>query len=636
MTEKNDAVHGQSDNPDPNYSATGVEETKVARALETLRLLDDEKNPFSLGQAIEHARVLAEAYMRWEESGALIKDIVVRLSDGHEVFMDQSSISSQCGLRIRNKFEPGTVLHLWKKADSQFDEVQLLSFPLSNVDADGYRFEKRYKNCQTLSLKVEKCDDGQFEICVDCASEEQVLSATEETWSGITLPRLIPSATSSLIDKVFRLRRSNARPAGLSSNSAHRSSRAARPADHDAKPNHIRKQIAAVMPLLAIALIFILIGNHANKLSDKSGVQQEPAQVATLTPNHSEEKPGTSKGQSQEAGTYPGQSQEEATVNNSKPYEDGGKQPGDFDLAYARSFNRQRAGSPVINNPLREQREKIMAKSLLPGEAPASNKPGPIGSQINFIGPKFRFSASNKPGPISSHETQFVFNTKPFADVLPVEPVMPENEYLNESSWRATAISFSNTVPDGRGRVKIKHYMSEHTEAALPANQEIHVEAMLSPMVLPELSSMAVKQYVELLRKNGYKASDGDDGQRGPVQLKVKYESDEMKAETFYAEFNVNGHRTWSTTEGCPGTTELQKGLCSVSLTLGQEIMPEMMKLKMLVSVPALNYVRGTSPNAGANRSARLSTGKVKGQGERNPRKRSTITSAPIYGSPPE
>lgn len=162
MSEKDNTTHGQSDSFNPYYAATGIEDGQVTRALKALRLLNDAQNPLSLSQALTRARQLAESYARWEESATLIKNIMVCLSDHREIAMEQSKVSSMCGLHIRHAFDPKAVLQIWKRADDQFSEVLLLSLALSGIGRNGYQCEKTYQNGQTLSLKVELCSDEQF------------------------------------------------------------------------------------------------------------------------------------------------------------------------------------------------------------------------------------------------------------------------------------------------------------------------------------------------------------------------------------------------------------------------------------------------------------------------------------------
>jgi hypothetical protein len=169
-------------------------EDMLKRALGTLRLLNDKKNPLSLEQVLAQARQRADIYRRWVQSGALIKDIVVRLSDGEEFAIDQSNIVSLCGLHFRSAFPADAVLHVWKKADEEFDEVPLLSLSLHSVPPNGSRHEKVYPNGQTLSLRVDRCADGQFHVGVDCTQPHSEKARAVGHSGYSLLPLLVPVA----------------------------------------------------------------------------------------------------------------------------------------------------------------------------------------------------------------------------------------------------------------------------------------------------------------------------------------------------------------------------------------------------------------------------------------------------------
>jgi hypothetical protein len=175
MTKDNNAIDNRYESTDLDQADCGNAERRVALAFGTLRLLIDKDDPPSLRETIVHARQMAENYVHWEQSGALIKDVAVRLSDGQEIAVDQSNIASVCGLRFRNAFMPNAVLHIWKKADKQFGEVQLLSLTLQDVRANGFNYKKTYQNGQTLFLRIARCLDGQFEISVDYTEKERAM-----------------------------------------------------------------------------------------------------------------------------------------------------------------------------------------------------------------------------------------------------------------------------------------------------------------------------------------------------------------------------------------------------------------------------------------------------------------------------
>jgi hypothetical protein len=209
MTKNEDAINSRPGPLNLSRAASNNAENQVTRALETLRLLNDKNNPLSLRQAIEHARNLAQTFALWEQSGTLIKDIVVRLSDGQEIAVDQSNVSNLCGLHFRNAFPADSVLHVWKKADDQFGEVPLLSLSLRDVHPNGYQYENTYKNGQTLSLNVTRYADGQFYISVDCSAKERAMTATPRAyaWLGLLGPLAV-----ALFGLGSSLRRSRMQP----------------------------------------------------------------------------------------------------------------------------------------------------------------------------------------------------------------------------------------------------------------------------------------------------------------------------------------------------------------------------------------------------------------------------------------
>lgn len=176
MTNHDDATNRRPETPRPRRVGRGGRDARVAAALKALALLDDGSARFAPGPVIARARGLAETYARWRRSGALIKDIIIRLSDGQEMALGRTKSGGLCGVRLRDSFPPNAVLHVWKKADEYFGEVLLLSLALQDVPAAGYDCTKSYENGQTLSLKVKRCPDAQFHIDVDCAPAESAAS----------------------------------------------------------------------------------------------------------------------------------------------------------------------------------------------------------------------------------------------------------------------------------------------------------------------------------------------------------------------------------------------------------------------------------------------------------------------------
>jgi hypothetical protein len=171
MNRKNDEQNRQAEVHEAEYTGN---QRRAIQAFATLRLLNQNNDAFSLRETMERIREMHDSFQRWENSGALIRDIAVRLSDGKEIAMDQSQFTnlSLCGVHFRNAFLPNTVLHVYKKADEQFEEVQLLAVELRGISHRGYNYTNTYKNGQTLALKAERCKDGQFYITVECSDPE--------------------------------------------------------------------------------------------------------------------------------------------------------------------------------------------------------------------------------------------------------------------------------------------------------------------------------------------------------------------------------------------------------------------------------------------------------------------------------
>jgi hypothetical protein len=166
MDEKHE-VHDLSSAPvDAEFE--DLEQGKLlTRAFASLRLLGIKSNAASLDQAIAQARRNAERYREWKKSGTPIKDVVMRLSDGEEIEVKRTFVTGLCGFRFLRKFTFGEVIHLYKKADKQFDEILLLSVNVNEIEADGYAWENEYANGQIVQLSIQPCADGQLHVSVD-------------------------------------------------------------------------------------------------------------------------------------------------------------------------------------------------------------------------------------------------------------------------------------------------------------------------------------------------------------------------------------------------------------------------------------------------------------------------------------
>ena len=145
-------------------------EERLNKALASLRRLDNyRQNPMTLTEAIEQARYAAEAYRQWRESGAFIRDIVLRVSNSSEIKIDKATPdnTNRFGFRFTSKFPRGSALNFYKQADKEFREVLLYSIDLDKIPASGHSYAKTYENGQTLMLEIEPGLSGQFNVSVD-------------------------------------------------------------------------------------------------------------------------------------------------------------------------------------------------------------------------------------------------------------------------------------------------------------------------------------------------------------------------------------------------------------------------------------------------------------------------------------
>lgn len=171
--------------PKPAGSAqidlSSLPEERLNTALASLRRLDNyRRNPVRLDQAIDRVRYAAEFYRQWQANGALIRNIVLRLSDGGEIKVDKVTPHNinQFGFRFRSKFPRNSVLNFYKQADEEFPEVLLYSVDLDRIPASGHSYAKTYTNGQTLMLEIVPDLAGQFNINVDYTMPAGALNMT--------------------------------------------------------------------------------------------------------------------------------------------------------------------------------------------------------------------------------------------------------------------------------------------------------------------------------------------------------------------------------------------------------------------------------------------------------------------------
>lgn len=170
----------------------------LTRAFASLRLLGVKGDTPSLEQANSQARRNADRYRNWKESGALIRDVVMRLSDGQEIEVKRTFTTGVCGFRFVRQFAPGEIIHLYKKADRQFGEVLLLSVSVDAIGADGYAWEQEYETGQTVQLSVQHFSDEQLHVSVDYTPAEGEKARGATTVLHSLIPGLSLLSSSSL------------------------------------------------------------------------------------------------------------------------------------------------------------------------------------------------------------------------------------------------------------------------------------------------------------------------------------------------------------------------------------------------------------------------------------------------------
>lgn len=145
-------------------------EERLHRALTVLRRFSDwRNNPQPLRATISRVRREAETYRRWLESGAHIRDVVLRLADGREITVekDKTIDANMFTFGFSWLFPPGAVLHVYKKPDDEFGEVLLLTVELSRVAPTGYNYSKTFDNGQSFALNVIPAPKGVFDVNVN-------------------------------------------------------------------------------------------------------------------------------------------------------------------------------------------------------------------------------------------------------------------------------------------------------------------------------------------------------------------------------------------------------------------------------------------------------------------------------------
>lgn len=153
------------------------QERVIAEAGATLRLVRWRgafAHPPGVLIALSHAHRLAKDFCEWRESKIPIGDICVRLSDQQEVVVKRAIINHRCNLSfILRIFEAGEVIHICKKADGYYGEVELLSISVDDIRPEGFTYQRRYDNGQLLLLSVQHYPDGRLHFSMDFTLVEE-------------------------------------------------------------------------------------------------------------------------------------------------------------------------------------------------------------------------------------------------------------------------------------------------------------------------------------------------------------------------------------------------------------------------------------------------------------------------------
>ncbi|MET0647685.1 MAG: hypothetical protein ABW208_13800 [Pyrinomonadaceae bacterium] len=159
-------------------------ERQMEHAFMALNLFSDDDDPMSPEQAVGHAAREAESFQRWEESGAPISGVAVRLGDGEEVALVKKGRQAMTAVCSIQEKRAGAVLHVFKMADSRFGEVKLYSVRMSDIGRAGLSYLKRYRNRQTLMLRFERGPGGWLNVGVDYTPSrfEDAAGASAGSW----------------------------------------------------------------------------------------------------------------------------------------------------------------------------------------------------------------------------------------------------------------------------------------------------------------------------------------------------------------------------------------------------------------------------------------------------------------------
>jgi hypothetical protein len=197
MNEQHDSFDRRSEPEGKGQADRNYREERLHRALTVLRRFSDwQHNPQPLQATISRVRREAEMYQRWMESGAIIRDVIIRLADGREITVekDKTINTDMFTFGFSWQFPPREVLHVFKRADDEFGEVLLLTVELSRVPATGYSYSRTFDNGQSFALEVRPSPNGAFDVSVNYSMHPSRASAASSggrfAWIPIFAPAL--------------------------------------------------------------------------------------------------------------------------------------------------------------------------------------------------------------------------------------------------------------------------------------------------------------------------------------------------------------------------------------------------------------------------------------------------------------
>lgn len=168
----------------PNFNGDHTELVRLLKKIfSSLCLLADRNDRLSLESLITHARHELKNYKRWQESGAPISGLVVRLTDSEEVCINKPNSRIMTIPCSRAELLPPPALKIYKKADKHFGEVLLYVVAANDVPPDGLTFRKTYPNKQALFLRIEH-EEEQLKVSVNYTLAQEHALSTSLGWNN--------------------------------------------------------------------------------------------------------------------------------------------------------------------------------------------------------------------------------------------------------------------------------------------------------------------------------------------------------------------------------------------------------------------------------------------------------------------